>query len=150
MKVLKKIQPYAHVIIGLLAVAWFFGGCSLIEKPLRNLDKNYANYEAKVSQYKRKIDALNKIIVYKTRTGSRYHRGYHYHSRNYSIPLGDAITTGYTPCGVCRPTNPGMDILNPPFYKEPWWIALIKFIIWGTGLYFCCWFYITVTSNSKS
>jgi len=54
-------------------------------------------------------------IVYITKTGAKYHRaGCRYLSKS-SIPieLKDAISRGYTPCSVCRPTSAVIDLSSP-------------------------------------
>jgi len=149
MTLFRKIQHNAHLVVGLLAIVWFWGGCWLIEEPLKNLDDNYAGYKTKVVQYERKIEGLNRVVVYKTLTGERYHRAYHYSSRNHSIPLGNAIKNGYTPCRVCKPPNPGTEIFHPPAYKKPWWIALCKFVLWFLGLTFFYGLYIFANHGNK-
>jgi hypothetical protein len=127
-------RTFANFLFGLLTVAWIFGSCSLVEEPLRKLDNNYARYQREVFQYNQKIADLNRITVYKTSTGSRYHRGYHYRTRNYPIPLGEAIKSGYTPCAVCNPPSSAIHLRRPPKYEQPFWIGLSEFVIWITGL----------------
>lgn len=66
-------------------------------------DRALATYEEDLAAYEQELDRLDSITVYKTRTGERYHRSYHYRGRNYPIGLGSAIRSGLTPCGTCRP-----------------------------------------------
>ena len=66
-------------------------------------DQSLVTYEADLAAYEQELDQLDNITVYKTRTGERYHRPYHYRGRNYRIGLGSAIRSDLTPCGTCRP-----------------------------------------------
>lgn len=71
-----------------------------------NGQKNRANqaaYEEDLAAYEEELDGLDNITVFKTRTGERYHRPYHYRGRNDPVGLGSAIRSGLTPCGTCRP-----------------------------------------------
>lgn len=50
-------------------------------------------------------DDVGNQIVYVTKTGVKYHRGYCRYLRRSKIPmkLREAAAAGYTPCKVCRP-----------------------------------------------
>lgn len=61
--------------------------------------------------------------VYLTRTGAKYHRAYHYATRNYETSLYEATERHYDACAVCRP--PGQVELLPPLaWYFNYWIAL--------------------------
>jgi hypothetical protein len=49
----------------------------------------------------------DKIIVYITKTGEKYHRGSCQYLRQskFEIEINKAKERGYTPCSVCRPGN---------------------------------------------
>ncbi len=54
-------------------------------------------------EYYADVIRLKNIDVFKTRTGERYHRGYHYSKRNSRVDLYTALKKGLTPCQVCKP-----------------------------------------------
>lgn len=43
------------------------------------------------------------VTVCITRTGTKYHRCYHYQGRNTPISLKEAKKMGYSACKVCKP-----------------------------------------------
>ena len=50
--------------------------------------------------------AQQEVIVYITENGKKYHREYCRTTKNkktYSIKLKEAVSKGYTACGVCNP-----------------------------------------------
>lgn len=123
LRLYKKLRSGFCLVLPLLIIAWSCGGYWLVGWSMKQFDPKYTEYRAKVEK-------LNKVKVYVTPAGTRYHREYHYGSRNRPIPLGDAITkSGYFACMVCKPYNPG-EIT----YKKPRWIDLSSFLIWCSGL----------------
>ena len=72
----------------------FFGGV-ISEYIICQIDTEYAE----------SIAELKNIYVYKTRTGERYHRSYHYSDRNYKLSLYSALKQDLTPCQVCNPSS---------------------------------------------
>ena len=89
---LLNIICYILIFIGVMSI--FFGGV-ISEYIICQVDTDYAE----------SIAELKNIYVYKTRTGERYHRSYHYSDRNYKLSLYSAIHKGLTPCRVCNPIS---------------------------------------------
>lgn len=69
----------------------------------------------------------NSPIVYITSTGEKYHKGYHYHGRNFSISLFEADEKGYVACRVCKPAIAPRYAGKPEFYFYHWIITTIFF-----------------------
>lgn len=84
-----------YALLVLIGIITIFGGGKISEFIICKVDSDYCE----------KISELKNIYVYKTRTGERYHRSYHYSNRNYKLSLYSALHQGLTPCQVCRPIN---------------------------------------------
>ena len=69
----------------------------------------------------------NSPTVYITRTGTKYHEGYHYYGRNYPISLFEADEKGYSPCKVCDPLIAPKYAGKPGVYFYNWIITTIIF-----------------------
>lgn len=69
----------------------------------------------------------NSPTVYITSTGAKYHRGYHYHGRNYAISLFEADEKGYSSCRVCHPPIVPIYAGKPGFYFYNWFIISVIF-----------------------
>lgn len=103
-----------------------------------HLDPAFAKHQQRQADYEAEKAAheerLNAITVYATTYGERYHRGYHYETRNHAVGLGDALLRGLTPCQVCLPVSASKvstppDPL-PPFQRSGFWTAAMV-LIWA-------------------
>lgn len=73
--------------------------------------------------------------VCKTRTGAKYHRCYHYSTRNYPLSLFEADEKGYSPCNVCKPPiapDYSKDPDKPTYLIDNWFFSciLITILFW--------------------
>ena len=84
-----------YVLLILIGITSIFFGDRISEFIIFQVDSDYSE----------KISELKNIYVYKTRTGERYHRSYHYSNRNYKLSLYSALHQGLTPCQVCKPIS---------------------------------------------
>lgn len=136
---MKNIKKYSKEVILfliiLLSLGWLLKGCGISESIVYPIDDNYIKYE-------QKLNSLNKTTVYITSYGERYHRSYHYRNRNYSIPLGDCILKGYTPCMVCNPMR-----VNFEKYSAPIYLFFLATITWLTGFFILLILYMIVTQG---
>lgn len=73
--------------------------CSVCNPPIVKIEK------AKKVEKPKSTDTRGDIIVYITKTGTKYHRGSCSYLRSSKIPikLKDAVARGYTPCSRCNP-----------------------------------------------
>lgn len=94
-------------------------------------------FESKNADYEAQIENLNEIRVYVTTYGEKYHRHYHYRTRNRPIGLGDALLKEMEPCRVCRPVflsdAPIKPDPPPPFRRSALW-SFVAFVTWAALL----------------
>lgn len=93
---------------------------------------SYVNYRVDLHNWEN-FNKNHTIRVYKTRTGSRYHKAYHYSNRNEPVDLFSAYyDLGLTPCHTCNPPDPNFTPKpKPPESKKMFFLIPLYFI----GLY---------------
>lgn len=128
----KYLKDVTLFLIIILSLGWLIKGCGVSESVIYPIDANYIKYE-------QKLNSLNKITVYITSYGARYHRSYHYRNRNYPIPLGDCILKGYTPCMVCNPIKVSFEKYSAPIH-----LFVLTILTWFAGFFILFIFYMIV------
>ncbi len=121
----KTIYIYIYILILL---------CTIIGNIifLPTLYEEYESYNFQINKWKLNQIKNSERVCY-TRTGTKYHRCYHYSGRNYETSTFEAVTErNLDPCSVCNPEYPNFDSMptkKHPYFPNPYKFAFASFLI---------------------
>ena len=117
---MKTVTPKKKLLAGLIIYVLILG--------------SYLSVAVTTVHLWRQSNIDNSPTVYITKTGTKYHNGYHYHGRNSSISLFEADENVYTACRICNPPIAPIYSGKPGFYFYNWVLISIalSFTYWMT------------------